>query len=132
VRLTADGQSQSQPITIKLDPRVKITSDVQQIFTLTTQIENAAQNASSAEKEARAAIEKVKSRPQSAGNEALIKKLEQVAPDLTSISSQLVAAVMPIQSSEMPPTAAELQACKKQQAAYAALMVKWSALKRDI
>src|ERR1035438_2434279 len=35
VRLTADGKTQTQPITIKLDPRVKLTPDVQQIFTLT-------------------------------------------------------------------------------------------------
>jgi hypothetical protein len=132
VRLTANGQSQSQPITIKLDPRVKITPEVQQIFTLTTQVENAVQNASSAEKETRAAMEKVKTRPQSAANDALIKKLEEVTLALTKISSQLVAAVMPMQGSEMPPTAAELQACKKQEAAYAALMAKWSVLKKGI
>ena len=105
---------------------------MQQIFTVTTQVENAVQTASSAEKEARAAIEKLKARPQSAGNDALIKKLEDMTPALTKISSQLVAAVMPMQSSEMPPTAAELQACKKQEAAYAALMAKWSALKKGI
>ena len=36
----------TQPITIKMDPRVKITPEVQQIFTLTARMENAAQNAS--------------------------------------------------------------------------------------
>jgi hypothetical protein len=36
---------------------------------------------------------------------------------------------MGMQASEMPPTAAELQACSRQQAAYAALMTKWAALK---
>ncbi len=39
VRLTANGQSLTQPITVKMDPRVKITPEVQQIFTLTTQME---------------------------------------------------------------------------------------------
>ena len=45
------------------------------------------------------------------------------------IGAQLVAAAMGMQASEMPPTAAELQACSRQQAAYAALMTKWAALK---
>jgi hypothetical protein len=139
-----------------MDPRVKITPEVQQIFTLTTQIENDAQNAASAQKEARALIEKTKARPQSASNDALLKKLEEIAPEkappragggrgfrpgaeeesvpptLTTIGSQLVAAVMPMQNSEMPPTAVELEACKKEEAAYAALMSKWSVLKRGL
>jgi len=36
---------------------------------------------------------------------------------------------MSMQASEMPPTAAQLEACKKQESEYAALMAKWSALK---
>jgi hypothetical protein len=32
----------------------------------------------------------------------------------------------------MPPTAAQLQACTQQDAAYAALMAKWSALKAKV
>jgi Lon protease-like protein len=126
-----------------MDPRVKITPEVQQIFTLTTQIENDAQRAASAQKEARALIEKLKAQPQSAGNDALLKKLEEIAPEkpekaeasseaptLTTISGQLITAVMTMQNSEMAPTATELEACKKQEAAYAALMAKWSALKK--
>jgi hypothetical protein len=34
-----------------------------------------------------------------------------------------------MQTAEMPPTAAELAACAKQQAAYATLMTKWAVLK---
>ena len=49
VRLTANGKTLTQPITIKLDPRVKITPEVQQIFTLTTQMENDARNAAAAQ-----------------------------------------------------------------------------------
>jgi len=40
-----------------------------------------------------------------------------------------VAAAQAMQGSEMPPTAAQLHACSEQQAAYAALMAKWTALK---
>ena len=40
VRLTVDGKSSTQPIVVKMDPRVKETPAVQQIYTLTTQAEN--------------------------------------------------------------------------------------------
>jgi len=148
VRLTANGKSVTQPITIRMDPRVKLTPEVQQIFTLTARFENSAQNALSAWKEARALIERLKTRPQSASNAALIGKLEQIAPTetpaptggpradappaattLSNIAGQLIGSVMSMQGAEMPPTAAELAACAKQESAYAALMAKWSALK---
>jgi photosystem II stability/assembly factor-like uncharacterized protein len=164
VRLTANGQSLTQPITVKMDPRVKIIPEVQQIFTLTTQMEDGARNATSAYKDARALVEKLKAKPQSAANDALIKQVEAVAPaeaanegggggfgggrggrggragggaaaepaappNLSNIGAQMVAAAQGMQASEMPPTAAELQACSQQQAAYTALMAKWTALK---
>ena len=80
VRLTAGGQSVTQPIAVKMDPRVKVTPEVQQIFTLTTRMETDARNAASARTEARALIEKMKARPQSASTDALIAKLEEIAP----------------------------------------------------
>ena len=164
VRLTADGKSQTQPIVVKLDPRVKITPEVQQIFTLTTQMEDNARNAASAYREARELAEKVKARPQSAANDALLKQLDVIAPvetaeeagggrggrgggrggrgaataepaappNLANIGGQNVAAAQSLQSSEMPPTIAEVQACNQEQAAYAALMARWTTLKAKI
>jgi len=154
VRLTANGQTLTQPITIKMDPRVKITPEVQQIFTLTSQLENDARNAVTTYKQARLLIEELEKRQQSAANDALIKKLQELAPvesqepapaggfggfgqapepsahpTLANVSRQLIASVMAMQSSEMPPTAAQLDSCKKQESAYAALMEKWSALR---
>jgi hypothetical protein len=84
VRLTANGQSLTQPITVKMDPRVKITPAVQQIFTLTTQMEGRAASAAAAYKDARATVEKLKARPQSAANDALIKQVEELAPEVTA------------------------------------------------
>ncbi len=132
VRLTANGQSQTQPITVKMDPRVKITPAVQQIFTLTTTMESRAATAAAAYKDASALADKLKSRPQSAANDTLIKQLEDLAPTLATIGAQMVAAVMPMQGAEMPPTAAQLQACTQQDAAYTTLMAKWSALKSKL
>jgi hypothetical protein len=165
VRLTANGQTQTQSITIRMDPRVKVTPEVQQIFTLTTRMENNARNAASAYKEARALAEKVKARKQSAANDALAKQIDDMAPvpvappegggragrggggggggfgapaeptpppNLSNISAQMVAAVMTMQVSEMPPTAAQLHACEEQQAHYTDLMAKWNDLKTKV
>jgi len=161
VRLTADGKSVTQPIVVKMDPRVKVTPEVQQIFTLTSQAEDRARNAAAAYKEARELLTKVKSRTQSAANDAVAKQLTEIAPEqaaepagggrggrggggfgapaeppapptLANIGTQMVAAVQPMQSSEMPPTTAQLQACTQQDAAYTTLMAKWAALKAKV
>ena len=160
VRLTADGQSQTQPIAIKMDPRVKVTPEVQQIFTLTAQMEAKARSAAAAHKEARELAAKVKARPQSAANDGLLKQIDEIAPaeapgggggggrggrgggfgaaepapppNLANMAGQLVAAAMAMQSSEMPPTAAQLQACSQQSAAYTGLMARWAALKAKV
>jgi len=156
VRLTAKGQSVTQPIVIKMDPRVKITPEIQQIFTWSTKMEDNARAAQAAYAEARALLEKLKARPQSAANDELIKKVEALAPEapqgggggggrgagggfgapeppaaptLANIAQQMIAAVMGMQAAEMPPTALELAVCTRQEAAYTALMAKWTALK---
>ncbi len=148
VRLTVNGKTMTQPIVIKLDPRVKITPEVQQIFTLTTQAESNARAAAAAYAEARAALGKVK-------DETLRKQIEELAPEvqpreggggrggfgapepapapnLATLPALLVASVMPMQAAEMPPTATELQAAAKQTAAYTSVMAKWAALKVKI
>jgi hypothetical protein len=101
VRLTAGAQTMTQPITIRLDPRVKITPEVKQIFTLTTRIEGEARNALSA---------------------AASTKDEKLAGELKEMAGQLVTSVMSMQGSEMAPTASELEACARQEAAYSTLM----------
>jgi hypothetical protein len=135
-----------------MDPRVKITPAVQQIFTLSTQMEEHARTAAAAYQEARAMLEKLKA------DDPRFKQLNEIAPvqaapaadagggrggpggfgapaeplppaDLGDIAGRLVGSVMPMQGSEMPPTAAQLQACAEQEAAYTSLMAKWAALK---
>lgn len=107
---------------------------------------------------------KLKARPQSAANDALIKQVEALAPvevpstggggrggrgggggggfgapaepppapNLATLGGLMVGAAMGMQGSEMPPTAAEIQACGHEQAAYAAVMAKWAALKAKV
>jgi hypothetical protein len=44
----------------------------------------------------------------------------------------MIASVMGMQGSEMPPTATALQACSREEAAYTSLMAKWSAVKARV
>jgi hypothetical protein len=159
--LTANGQSVTQPIVIKMDPRVKITPAVQEIFALTTRMENSAMTAAAAYKDARELAEKLKARPQSQANDALMKQVDELAPveapaagggrggrgggggggrggapaepapppNLSNIGTQMVAAAQGMQAAEMAPTAAQLQTCSQEEAAYSALMAKWTAVK---
>jgi hypothetical protein len=150
VRLTANGQTLTQPIVIKMDPRVKISPEVQQIFTLTTRMEDNARTSAAAYKEARELVDKLKARGNS---EELIKKVEALAPveaapsggggrggrgaapevapapNLSNIAAQLVGSVQGMQAAEMPPTSLELQSASKAEAAYTTLMARWNALK---
>src|SRR4029453_14257337 len=75
VRLTVDGKTSTQPIVVKIDPRVRVTPAIQQIFTLTTQMEDGARAAAKAESDIKAAANKMQEKP-SAANDALIKDLD--------------------------------------------------------
>ena len=144
-----------------MDPRVKMTPEVLQIFTLTTQMEDAARNAQAAYHAARDLAESLKNSPASPAREALMKEVETIAPvevesagggrggrggrgggggfgapeepaapaNLSNIGAELVASVQPMQASEMPPTAMQLEACHKASANYTAVMAKWAALR---
>jgi hypothetical protein len=160
VRLTVNGKSMAQPLMVRLDPRVKITPEVQEIFTLTAQMEDNAHIAEAAYKDARALVKKIEARPESRATEALLEQLEEMAPpepvapagggrggrggggggrgaaaepaapaNLSTIAGRMVGAVQAMQAAEMPPTAAQLLAVNREQAAYSALMAKWAALK---
>jgi hypothetical protein len=51
--IASDGRSHTQPITIKVDPLVKLTPEVLQVFTWTAQMEDRARSAAVAHQEAR-------------------------------------------------------------------------------
>ncbi len=80
VRLTVDGRSQTKPMTVKLDPRVQITPAVQQIFTLTAQLEDGARSAQAAYDQARASADTLRARPATPAITALLTELDDIAP----------------------------------------------------
>ncbi len=145
VRLTVDGKTVTQPITIKMDPRVKITPQVEEIFTLTTRMENNARNAAKIYQEARAMAEKATgdlanqiteiAPPEPAheeprgGRGGFGAPEPPAKPTLQNIGVLMVGAAMGLQASEMAPTADQVDACNREQGTYTALLAKWSALK---
>jgi hypothetical protein len=151
VRLTVDGKAVTQPITVKLDPRVKTPAPaLTQLNTLTRTMWDGAMAARAALTEARALSAKLES--VSGGDAAAFKAtLDSLAPapargrggrgaggrfgapagppSLSSVSGTLMSAAMAMQGAEVAPTARQVAACTAASAQLADVMRRWTALK---
>src|SRR6185437_8411030 len=152
VRLTVDGHSTTQPLTIKMDPRVTTSpAALEQLYSLTTEMYNTAVSLHDAYEQARAAAG-------STSDPALVADINKLAPaapagggrggrggfgggrgaapagppTLNGVSGEAMAAAMAMQGSEMAPTAAELAACARARTQAAAVLAQWSALKAKL
>jgi len=153
VRLTVDGHSMTQPLTIKMDPRVTTPpAALEQLYSLTTEMYNTAVSLHDAYQQARAAAG-------SASDPALVADLNKIAPappagggrgrggfgggrgrgaapagppTLNGLSAEAMSAAMAMQGSEMAPTAAELAACARARTQAAAILAQWTALKAKL
>jgi photosystem II stability/assembly factor-like uncharacterized protein len=159
VRLTADGKSYTQPITLKLDPRVKTTTaGLTQLAKLSLEMYNGAKASRASYNEARALVAALEKSP-SAEVDALKADVEKLAPaptrggggrggfgggaggggrgatvapaarSLETVSNALNAAAMSMQSADVTPTAKQVEACAKAKVDLAAINLKWTALK---
>jgi photosystem II stability/assembly factor-like uncharacterized protein len=157
VRLTADGKSYTQPITLKLDPRVKTSAaGLTQLATLTREMYDgaAAAHAASAQAHALAAqVEKL-----SGADAAAFKaKIDSIAPPapaggggrggrgsgggrggagapagpvtLDAASNAMAAAAMAVQSADVAPTANAIAGAAKARTEGAGVMARWNKLK---
>jgi hypothetical protein len=158
VRLTANGQALSQPIALRLDPRVKLPAlTATQLTTLTRDLYRTAQDAHMAYEKARA-LSATLNVVQNPDAQTLKARIDSLAPagaagggrggrgagfpggggrggagaappaNLATISNALVAAISGLQTAEMVPTAARLEAARKAQADAVALMQRWNTL----
>ncbi|HEY5492895.1 MAG TPA: hypothetical protein VIK25_17015 [Gemmatimonadaceae bacterium] len=152
VRLTADGKSYTQPLTVKLDPRVKIAAlALAQLNTLSRSMWDGSRSAREALTEARALATKLAG-ASGADVDAFKAALDSVAPaparggrggrgfggrfgapagpaTLASVSASLMGAAMAIQGAEAAPTASQVAACDRASKQLAEVMKKWTALK---
>ncbi|MDP1890702.1 MAG: hypothetical protein Q8K55_07375, partial [Gemmatimonadaceae bacterium] len=151
VRLTVDGKATTQPLTVKLDPRVKTPAPaLAQLNTLTRAMWDGAMAARAAFADARALSAKLES---VTGSEAAAFKatVDSVAPapvrgargrgfggrfgapagpaTLASVSGTLMSAAMAMQGAEVAPTARQVAACTTASAQLADVLKRWTALK---
>jgi hypothetical protein len=153
VRLTADGKSYTQPLTLRLDPRVKTpAAGLTQLATLSREMYDGAVAAHAAYNQARALsaqLDKVTG-PDVA---ALKAKVDSLAPPqaggrrggrgggrgrggappgpptLETASSGMIAAAMAMQSADVTPTESQVAACTRARAMATDAMRRWTALK---
>jgi hypothetical protein len=156
VRLTAGGKSYTQPIMLRLDPRIKASAvDLAQLTALTTEMYDGAKNAQAAYARARALVALL---DQAQGPAAATFKAQMeaiappapvggggrggrgggggrgaaaagtAAPTLESASAAMEAAAMAMQAADAAPTANQVAACAKARAEGSAVLGKWRAL----
>ena len=154
VRMTVDGKSFTQPIVVRLDPRVKTPAvSLTVLNTLTRSLYDASVNAHSAAVQARALASKVEKLP---GNDASAfkAKLDSLAPPaaggrgagggggggrggaassapptLDATSTELLSAAMAMQSADVAPTASALAAATRAQSRSVQAQTRWTTLK---
>jgi photosystem II stability/assembly factor-like uncharacterized protein len=149
VRLTADGKSSTQPLTLRLDPRVKTaTAGLTTLATLTREMYDGARTARDAYRQARALIAQLDAQ-QGSDVAAFKAQVEALAPPpqaaggpggrgggggaapltLESVSAAMLAAAMAMQNADVAPTGREVAACATARAQSVEVMARWTKLR---
>ena len=151
VRLTVNGKKYEQPLTLRLDPRVKTgAAGLAKLASLSKEMYEGAVAAHSAYEEARALAKELESRS-GAEVEAIRAKIDSIAPapdtgerpqfrrgpagppkTLNAASDALIGAAMAMQGADVAPTAVQIAECDSARAAAAAVMKRWEALKNTV
>ncbi len=147
VRLTVDGKSMTQPLVLRLDPRVRTSAaGLVQLASLSRAMYDGALSAHAKFLQARALIAKL----DAAGGEgvaAFRAAVDSIAPmpvrrqpgffgpppppgppTLTSASTAMMAAAMAMQGADVAPTAREIAACDKAREDYHIALTRWTTL----
>jgi len=142
VRLTVNGKSYTQPLTLRLDPRVKTPAvGLQQLAALTREMYDAAARSRAAYREARALSDSVSGatraqlesiapapRPQPRGFGR--PRAPTPPPTLESASNAALAAAIAMQDADVTPTAAQVAACARARAQVNQVLARWARIKR--
>jgi hypothetical protein len=147
VRLTVGGRSFAQPLTLRLDPRVRTSAaGLRQLAELTREMYDAAAVARAVYGEARA-LAAVLDPLTGSEAEAFKAQVDSLAPaprpragrgfrsvpagppTLEGVSQALLAAAMAMESADVAPTAAQVAGCARARAQSAAVMARWTRLK---
>ena len=149
VRLSVDGKEYTQPITVRLDPRVKTSAAAMtQVATLSREMWASSIAAYDAHRTARALSQQLAAT--TGADVAMFKaRLDSVAPEsprgraarfrrrgppgatptLSAASNSLMAAAMAMQTADVAPTAAQVAACSSARAQGALALARWNTLR---
>jgi photosystem II stability/assembly factor-like uncharacterized protein len=145
VRLTVAGRQYTQPLTLRLDPRVKTpAAELERAATLSREMYDGAVSAHAAYEEARAMLARLE-----ASGSDLKAEVEALAPaprprerrrfygpepagppTLNGVSDSLIRAAMSLQEAEVGPTEKQLAACEAARAQLQEVMQRWNALRK--
>jgi photosystem II stability/assembly factor-like uncharacterized protein len=149
VRLTVAGRSFAQPLTLRLDPRVRTpAAGLRQLATLSREMYDAAAAAHDAYGRARSLVAALDSLADGGSErDAFRAQVESLAPaprprargffrrgpaqatTLASAGDALLAAAMAMQGADAAPTAAQVAGCGRARAQAGAVLARWAGLK---
>jgi len=151
VRLTVDGETTTQPMTLAMDPRVRTTPPgLSQLASLSAEMYNGAVATHRAFGQARALITQLGTMSGAdvdafkADLEALAPSSAQVrnvrarrrgpagatsTPSLEAVSNAMLTAAMAMQNADVAPTAVQIAACAAARAQGALVLPQWNALR---
>jgi hypothetical protein len=152
VQLTVAGQNYSQPLTVKMDPRIKVSSgELQKQFDAATEVSRLQSEISEAQRGAQQLLSQAQGLHSQAQNkaallaalDALIQKTEDIAgpppgpygiipakptkeqPDLSSLATKLAQIFSAVNNGDAAPTADAMQAFDAAQADVNSVIAKW-------
>ncbi len=156
VRLTVDGKSYNQPLTLRMDPRVKLSAvDMATLTRLTREMHDGALAARAAYDQARALSAKLGS-VSGEGITEFKARVDALAPaaaagggggrgggpggggntaaaqTLQGVSASMLAAAMSMQAADVPPSAREIASCTAARAQSVSVMARWKMLTTDL
>lgn len=151
VRLTVNGRSYTQPMALRLDPRVTTpAAGLEQLATLSREMYDGAVATHAAYVEARALVSQL-DRLHGSDVDAFKAQIDSLAPapvvgrnrfagfgrgapsgppTLNGASDAAIAAAMEMQGADITPTEAEVTACAKARDEIGAVLPRWTALKQ--
>jgi hypothetical protein len=149
VRLTVGGKSYTQPLTLRLDPRVTTpAAGLQQLATLSREMYDDAVSTHAAYTQARALVAQL-GKLSGADADAFRAQVESLAPapvtgrrgffgrgagaagppTLSGVTNALNSAAMAMQGADVAPTASEIAACDRARVQSSEVLARWNVVK---